>query len=114
MGGQVDQEKEEEVARLREENDTITAALQSAMDENSHMSEKLLLSEQANDLLKTKLEELKAQTEEVNNFLQRSQDLPAGTRSLFEKLLHKVKEVDEDHKKAEETLMRACQMDWPA
>ena len=105
LGGQVDQEKEEEVARLREENDTITAALQSAMDENSHMSEKLLLSEQANDLLKTKLEELKAQTEEVNNFLQRSQDLPAGTRSLFEKLLHKVKEVDEDHKKAEKTLM---------
>lgn len=106
LGGQEDEERKEELAKMKEENDAITVALQTAMDENSHMSEKLLLSEQANDLLKTKLEELKAQTEEVNNFLQRSsQDLPAGTRSLFEKLMNKVKEVDEDHKKAEKTMM---------
>jgi len=105
LGGQVEEETKEEMVRMKDENEKITTALQTAMDENSHMSEKLLLAEQANDRLKTNLEELKVQTEEVNRFLQRSQDLPAGTKSLFEKLMTKVREVDEDHKKSEKTMM---------
>ena len=39
------QELSEENERLKDENEKMTNALQSAMEENSHMSEKLLLSE---------------------------------------------------------------------
>ena len=41
---QASQELEEENERLKDENDKITNALQSAMEENAHMSEKLLMS----------------------------------------------------------------------
>ena len=78
LGGQADQELREEMESLRDENDKITTALQTAMDENSHMSEKLLLAEQANEKLRTNLEQLNAQTEEFQKFLQKQDNLPAG------------------------------------
>ena len=64
QGGQAEEELREEVAILKDQNEEITTALQTAMDENSHMSEKLLLAGQANEKLNTNLEELKTQAEE--------------------------------------------------
>ena len=105
QGGQVDQELKEEVESLKDENEKITTALQAAMEENSHMSEKLLLAEQANDKLRTNLEQLNAQAEDFSKFLQKCENLPAGVRSSFEKLTSKVRAVEEDHKTAEKTMM---------
>ena len=54
----VSQEALEENKRLEAENEKLTSALQAAMDDNAHMSEKLLMSELANEKLKVKLSEL--------------------------------------------------------
>ena len=105
QGGQAEDELKEEVASLMDQNEKITTALQTAMDENSHMSEKLLLAEQANEKLNTNLEELKTQTEEFSEFLLKCKTLPAGIKSSFEKLTIKVRAVEEGQKKAEKTLM---------
>ena len=42
----------EQMDRLSAENLELTSALQSAMEDSAHMSEKLLLSEQAQDTLR--------------------------------------------------------------
>ena len=42
------------LSRVETENQKLTSALQSAMEDNAHMSEKLLLSEQAQDSLKVR------------------------------------------------------------
>ena len=44
----------ERLEMVEGENRQLTSALQSAMDESSHMSEKLLLSEQAQESLKVR------------------------------------------------------------
>ena len=44
----------EQLDLMTNENNQLTSALQSAMEDCAHMSEKLLLSEQANDTLKVK------------------------------------------------------------
>ena len=40
--------------RLLDENDKLTAALQAAIEDSAHASEKLILSEQANESLKVR------------------------------------------------------------
>ena len=45
-------ELKDALSRVETENQKLTSALQSAMEDNAHMSEKLLLSEQAQDSLK--------------------------------------------------------------
>jgi hypothetical protein len=61
-------EMKEALGRLENENQKLTNALQSAMEDNAHMSEKLLLSEQAQESLKVK----------------RGMYLPAGLLYLFD------------------------------
>merc|ERR1712098_245697 len=107
--GQLDEEKSKELMEenelLREENSKMTNALQAAMDENSHMSEKLLLSEQSAEKFKETLQSLTKEATDVMEFLGRCQGLPPGGKSKFEILMGKVQEVDENHKKTEKTLM---------
>jgi hypothetical protein len=45
-------ELREALNRMETENEKLTSALQTAMEDNAHMSEKLLLSEQAQESLK--------------------------------------------------------------
>jgi len=107
--GQIDEEKSKELQEenelLREENSKMTTALQAAMDENSHMSEKLLLSEQSAESFKETLQSLTNEAADVMEFLSRCQGLPPGVKSKFEILMGKVQEVDENHKRTEKTLM---------
>merc|ERR1712029_878674 len=107
--GQLDEEKSKELMEenelLREENSKMTNALQAAMDENSHMSEKLLLSEQSAESFKETLQSLTNEAADVMEFLSRCQGLPPGVKSKFVILMGKVQEVDENHKRTEKTLM---------
>jgi hypothetical protein len=50
----------EALGRLENENQKLTNALQSAMEDNAHMSEKLLLSEQAQESLKVRVGDVPA------------------------------------------------------
>ena len=99
------QELLEENERLKDENEKMTNALQSAMEENSHMSEKLLLSEQAAETLKATMASMTKEAEDVMEFVHKAQGLPPGLKTKLEGLMSKVHEVDEDHKKSEKTLM---------
>jgi len=99
------EELKEENERLKDENDKMTNALQSAMEENSHMSEKLMLSEQVAEKFKETLGNLTTEAEEVMVFIKKCQALPPGVKSKLEGLMNKVNEVDENHKKSEKTLM---------
>jgi hypothetical protein len=45
----------EALSQFETENQKLTSALQSAMEDNAHMSEKLLISEQAQESLKVSL-----------------------------------------------------------
>merc|ERR1719474_504556 len=107
--GQLDEEKSKELMEenelLREENSKMTNALQAAMDENSHMSEKLLLAEQSAETFKETLQSLTKEAADVMEFLGRCPGLPPGVKTKFEILMGKVQEVDENHKKTEKTLM---------
>ena len=95
----------EENEVLKDENDKLTNALQSAMEENSHMSEKLMLSEQVADKFKETLGSMTKEAEEVMEFIKKCQGLPPGVKSKLEGLMNKVNDVDENHKKSEKTLM---------
>jgi hypothetical protein len=54
-------ELREALNRMETENEKLTSALQTAMEDNAHMSEKLLLSEQAQESLKVTKVELQSQ-----------------------------------------------------
>ena len=95
----------EENEALKDENDKLTNALQSAMEENSHMSEKFMLSEQVAEKFKETLGSMTKEAEEVMDFIKKCQGLPPGVKSKLEGLLKKVNDVDADHKKSEKTLM---------
>ena len=95
----------EENEVLKDENDKLTNALQSAMEENSHMSEKLMLSEQVAETFKETLGSMTKEAEEVMDFIKKCQGLPPGVKSKLEGLMNKVNDVDADHKKSEKTLM---------
>merc|ERR1712025_783379 len=71
----------EENEVLKDENDKLTNALQSAMEENSHMSEKLMLSEQAAEKFKETLGSMTKEAEEVMDFIKKCQGLPPGVKS---------------------------------
>merc|ERR1719232_2196720 len=95
----------EENEALKDENDKLTTALQSAMEENSHMSEKLMLSEQVAEKFKETLGSMTKEAEEVMDFIKKCQGLPPGVKSKLEGLMNKVNDVDADNKKSEKTLM---------
>ena len=99
------QELIEENERLKDENEKMTNALQSAMEENAHMSEKLLISEQVAEQFKESLGSLTKEAEDVMEFIKRCQGLPPGVKTKMEMLMAKVHDVDENHKKSEKTLM---------
>ena len=52
-------------SQLTSENRELTSALMSCQDELSHMNEKLLMTEDSNIKLKTKMEELVAETAKI-------------------------------------------------
>jgi len=104
-GGQASQEVTEENSRLEEENGKLTNALQAAMDDNAHMSEKLLMSELANEKLKLKLTELSSQAEQAAELLNTSADATFSQKDLVTKLKQKVEEVRDSQKQAEKTMM---------
>ncbi|KAK7067055.1 Chromosome-associated kinesin kif4a [Halocaridina rubra] len=95
---------------LHDENEKLTRALQIALDENTNMAEKALLAEMARDRMKTKLEELKAQTGntfevldktlEVTQFPQREEQL-----GLVKQLQNKIIELEMDVRKTETVMM---------
>merc|ERR1719410_2596793 len=100
-GQKVDENSQE----LIDENEKMTNALQSAMEENAHMSEKLLISEQVAEQFKESLGSLTKEAEDVMEFIKRCQGLPPGVKTKMEMLMAKVHDVDENHKKSEKTLM---------
>merc|ERR1719232_2451461 len=95
----------DENERLKDENEKMTNALQSAMEENAHMSEKLLISEQVAEQFKETLGSLTKEAEDVMDFIKRCQNLPPGVKTKMEMLMAKVEDVDANHKKSEKTLM---------
>jgi len=104
-GSQASQEVLDENKRLEVENGKLTSALQAAMDDNAHMSEKLLMSEMANEKLKLKLTELSSQAEQAVEQLNTSADATFSQKDLVAKLKKKVDEVKDSQKHAEKTMM---------
>merc|ERR1712013_252702 len=104
-GSPASQEVLEENKRLEAENEKLTSALQAAMEDNGHMSEKLLMSEMANEKLKTKLAELSSQAEQAVEQLNTSADATLSQRDLVAKLKRKVDEVKDSQKNSEKTMM---------
>ena len=104
-GGSVNQEVIQENERLDEENLKLTNALQTAMEDNAHMSEKLLMSEMANEKLKLKLTELSSQAEQAAELLNTSADATLSQKELVSKLKNKVEEVRDSQKQSEKTMM---------
>ena len=91
------EELKAKTATLTSENRELTSALMSCQDELSHMNEKLLLTEDSNIKLKTKLEELAAETEQLLT------KTPTMTKSDLEQVLGKIKQlldVQKDHEKS--------------
>jgi len=92
----------ERLEMVEGENRQLTSALQSAMDESAHMSEKLLLSEQAQESLKNRLAELSAETEQAFKCLA---DVPLEKRDQMNKLRDKVASIVSQQKHHEKTLI---------
>ena len=89
-------ELKSKTATLTSENRELTSALMSCQDELSHMNEKLLLTEDSNIKLKTKLEELAAETGQL---LTKTPTM----KSDLEQVLGKIKQlldVQKDHEKS--------------
>merc|ERR1719341_568129 len=80
-GAPANQEVIQENKRLDEENLKLTNALQSAMEENAHLNEKLLMSEQVADKFKETLGSMTKEAEEVMEFIKKCQGLPPGVKS---------------------------------
>ncbi|XP_023348694.1 chromosome-associated kinesin KIF4B [Eurytemora carolleeae] len=92
----------EHLERVESENSQLTSALQSAMEDNAHMSEKLLLSEQAQESLRTRLSEL---SEETEGALKGLGELSPEKRKLINQLKCKVESVRDQQKQHEKTMM---------
>ncbi|RXG53146.1 Chromosome-associated kinesin KIF4A [Armadillidium vulgare] len=60
---------------LEEENEKLTRALQTALEENTNMAEKALMAEMSRDQIKTRLEELRAQTGNTVDVLNKTFDI---------------------------------------
>jgi len=92
----------ERLEMVESENNKLTSALQEAMEDNAHMSEKVLLSEQAQESLRARLNELSSETEEA---LKGMDNVPEEKKDVFNKLREKVESVVDHQKKAEKTMM---------
>ncbi|XP_027230346.2 chromosome-associated kinesin KIF4-like isoform X2 [Penaeus vannamei] len=95
---------------LQEENEKLTRALHSALDENTNMAEKALLAEMARDRLKTKLEELRAQTGNTVEVLNKTLDVTLNPQyedqlNLIKDLQKKVVELQSEQQKGEKVMM---------
>lgn len=95
---------------LQDENEKLTTALQTALDENTNMAEKALLAEMARDRLKTKLEELKAQTGNTVDALNKTLDVTLNPQfgeqiNLVMELQAKVIELQCEQRKNETVMM---------
>uniref|UniRef100_A0A6A7FV47 Chromosome-associated kinesin KIF4-like n=2 Tax=Hirondellea gigas TaxID=1518452 RepID=A0A6A7FV47_9CRUS len=82
---------------LKDENNNIMRALQAALEENTNMAEKALMAEMSRDRLKQRLQELRAQTgntvENLNKTLNNTAWDPAST-SLFVEQINLVKDLE--------------------
>merc|ERR1712113_215811 len=85
------------ISLMTSENRELTSALMSCQDELSHLNEKLILTEDSNVKLKTKMTELVAETERMI-----SSDTPV--KSDLENLLTKIRDVETCQKDSEKSL----------
>ena len=89
-------EYKSKISQLTSENRELTSALMSCQDELSHLNEKVILSEDSNIKLKTKLEELVAETERLAK--------ASPLNSDFDNLLKKIRDVETYQKDSEKSL----------
>ena len=89
-------EYKSKISQLTSENRELTSALISCQDELSHLNEKVILSEDSNIKLKTKLEELVAETERLAK--------ASPLNSDFDNLLRKIRDVETYQKDSEKSL----------
>ena len=89
-------EYKSKISQLTSENRELTSALMSCQDELSHLNEKVILSEDSNIKLKTKLEELVAETERLAKASPLNPD--------FDSLLRKIRDVETYQKHSEKSL----------
>ena len=89
-------EYKSKISQLTSENRELTSALMSCQDEMSHLNEKVMLSEDSNIKLKTKLEELVAETERLAK--------ASPLNSDFDNLLRKIRDVETYQKDSEKSL----------
>lgn len=95
---------------LQAENDNLTRALQSALDEATNMAEKALMSERGQERLKTKLAELDSQADNTLANLNKTFDLEKNPQfeeqiNLVKQFKERVTEIQSDQKKQEKMLM---------
>ncbi|XP_076066005.1 kinesin-like protein 3A [Oratosquilla oratoria] len=95
---------------LQEENDKLTRALHLAIDENTNTAEKALMAEMARDRLKIKLEELKAQTGNAVENLNKTLDVTVNPQfseqlGLVKALQDKIMELQADQQNNEKAMM---------
>ncbi|CAL4144988.1 unnamed protein product, partial [Meganyctiphanes norvegica] len=95
---------------LQSENDNLTRALQSALDEATNMAEKALMSERGQERLKTKLLELECQADNTLANLNKTFDPDINPQfqeqiNLVKEFKERVTEIQCDQKKQEKMLM---------
>ena len=100
----------EENEVLKDENEKLTRALQIALDENTSMAEKALMAEKSKEKLKTRLEELRAQTGNTFETLNKTFDIISNPQfeeqlNLVKDLQNKVVELQSEQKKSERAII---------
>ncbi|XP_042221301.1 chromosome-associated kinesin KIF4A-like [Homarus americanus] len=95
---------------LQDENEKLARALHTALDENTSMAEKALLAEMSQDRLKMKLEELRAQTGNTVEVLNKTFDVTCNPKyedqiNLVKELQSKIIELQGEQRKGEKAIM---------
>ncbi|XP_066943400.1 chromosome-associated kinesin KIF4A-like [Macrobrachium rosenbergii] len=94
----------------QDENEKLNRALQTALDENTNMAEKALLAEMARDRLKTRLEELRSQTGNTVEALNKTLDVTLNPQlgeqiNLIKELQNKIIDLQGEQRKNETMMM---------
>ncbi|KAB7496099.1 Chromosome-associated kinesin KIF4, partial [Armadillidium nasatum] len=95
---------------LEEENEKLTRALQTALEENTNMAEKALMAEMSRDQIKTRLEELRAQTGNTVDVLNKTFDIASNPQyteqiNLVKDLQKKIIDLQTEHSKREKAIV---------
>ncbi|XP_064101043.1 chromosome-associated kinesin KIF4-like [Macrobrachium nipponense] len=94
----------------QDENEKLNRALQTALDENTNMAEKALLAEMARDRLKTRLEELRCQTGNTVEVLNKTLDVTLNPQlgeqiDLIKEIQNKIIDLQGEQRKNETMMM---------